>query len=353
MEGFITDGKGISSFLIDDKYHRHRHLILLVVILAISFSVFFDAPDKLNLSLNRFYGWISYYLFLSMLVYVNIYILFRLFLARDKILAYAISVVLFTVFALFIMVILQELFYDIAVTHQQPSGIAIFLSVASSICTIFLFVGGISMLLLFKQWIISNRNINSLQLATFQSELHFLKSQINPHFLFNMINNANIMVDDEPEMASHILRKLDDLLLYQFNDSTQDKVALAADIDFISNFLELEKLRRDSFEYTIAVEGGMDDIELPPLLFIPFVENAVKHNQGASHAYVHIRFRHANRRLQFTCVNSKPCKQIKREVGGLGLANIKRRLALLFADNHTLDIVEAETIYTVNLELTV
>lgn len=76
----------------------HRHLVLQAVILAISFGVFFDAPDKLNLSLNRFYGWIGYYLFLSMLVYVNAYVLFPCFLAKNKVLGYVISVVLLLFF---------------------------------------------------------------------------------------------------------------------------------------------------------------------------------------------------------------------------------------------------------------
>lgn len=352
MKGLIEAGKGISSFLMENKYHIHRHLILQAVILAISFGIFFDAPDRLNLSLNRFYGWISYYLFLNMLVYVNVYVLFRQFLAKNKVFAYIVSVILFTIFSILIMVVLQEFFYDVAVVHQHPSCIAIFLSIASSICTIFLFLGGVSTLMLFKQWTISQLNIENLQLSTFQSELYFLKSQINPHFLFNMINNAHIMIDEEPETASCILKKLDNMLLYQFNESSQDKVSLKADIDFISDLLDLEKVRRDSFEYTITIEGSTEGVEVPPLLFIPFVENAVKHNSDANKAYVHIRFRMESNRLLFECENSKPSKQIKREVGGLGLANIKRRLVLLFGNNHILDILETERTYRVNLQLT-
>ncbi|MDL2247569.1 histidine kinase [Bacteroides sp. OttesenSCG-928-J23] len=249
------------------------------------------------------------------------------------------------------MVILQELFYDIAVTHQQPSGIAIFLSIASSMCTIFLFLGGISTLLLFKQWMINNRNINNLQIATFQSELYFLKSQINPHFLFNMINNANIMVDDDPRMASHILNKLDDMLQYQFNDSTQDKVSLKADIAFLSDFLDLEKVRRDHFEYTITIEANINEVKIPPLLFIPFVENAVKHNLDTNKSYVHLKFRMEGSCLFFECENSKPVKPMKRDTGGLGLANIKRRLNLLFENKYVLNVLETETTYAVNLEM--
>ncbi|MDR2917694.1 MAG: histidine kinase [Tannerella sp.] len=347
----LTNENSISSFLTDDKYRIYRHLVLQAVILTITISIFFDAPDKLNTSLNRFYGWITYYLFLNMLVYFNAYVLFPRFLAKNRLFAYVISVVLFTVFALFVMVILQELFYDIAVTQQEPSGIAIFLSIASSMLAIFLFLGGVSALLLFKRWMISNRHISDLRLTTFRSELSFLKSQINPHFLFNMINNANILVDEEPKTASRILVKLDDMLQYQFNDSTKDQVSLNADIAFLSDFLELEKVRRDYFEYTVTVEGNIENIEVPPLLFIPFVENAVKHNLDSKMSFVYLRFKAENKQLLFECKNSKPLKPAKRDAGGIGLTNIKRRLNLLFENNHVLKISETESVYTVCLQL--
>ena len=77
------------------------------------------------------------------------------------------------------------------------------------------------------------------------------------------------------------------MLQYQFNDSTQDRVLLSADIAFLTDFLALEKVRRDDFEYTVAIEGNIEKTEVPPLLFIPFVENAVKHNQDVNRSYVH------------------------------------------------------------------
>lgn len=349
METVIN--KNISSFLIDDSYRIHRHCILWTVIFMITVSIFFDAPDKWNTSLNRFYGWISYFLFLNMLVYFNAYVLFPRFLLKNKLYAYLISVTLFTLFALLVMVLLQELFYDIAVTRQQSSGIAVFLSMASSMLAILLFLGGISALLLVKNRIISSRRIHDLRLATVRAELSFLKSQINPHFLFNMINNANIMVDEDPKTASHILIKLDDMLQYQLNDSTQDKVSLQADIAFLTDFLELEKVRRDYFEYTIKVENDSGDIEIPPLLFIPFVENAVKHNLDTQLSYVYIEFKIKNGEVYFQCKNSKPIKPVIRNTGGLGLTNIKRRLNLLFENNYRMDVTETDTTYTVNLQL--
>ena len=171
-----------------------------------------------------------------------------------------------------------------------------------------------------------------------QTELQQLKNQINPHFLFNMLNNANILVKEDPDEASQILGKLNDLLRYQFNDSTRKEVSLNADIQFLTSFLELEKVRRDH-------------VCVPPLLFIPFVENAVKHNPDSDNlSYVHIYFTLHDHELSFRCENSKPSVPVKRE-GGIGLANVRRRLELLYGSGYTLEIKDLATTYSVNLRL--
>ena len=346
------DATILYSFLIDSKYRIHRHLLLQIIILMITVSVFFDAPDKLNLSLNRIYGGISYFLFMNMLVYFNAYVLYPRLLIKNKLFLYAICLVLFTLFALFLMLLLQDLFYDIAVTHQEPSAIALFLSIGSSLLSIFLFLGGISALLLFRHWITSNQRINDLKTATSKSELNFLKSQINPHFLFNMLNNANILVEEDSEMSSYILTKLDELLRYQLNDSVLDKVYLHADINFLRNFLELEKIRRDNFDFQIEIQGRIDDIQVAPLLFIPFVENAVKHNaENNGHSYVHMSFQLQENKLTFICKNSASTTVIKRKDGGLGLTNIKRRLDLLFDNKYSLEQDKTDFEYSVHLQL--
>ncbi|MDU1891486.1 MAG: histidine kinase [Dysgonomonas sp.] len=352
MEMLINRSR-ISSLLLDDRYRIARHVTLQIVILMITIGVFFDAPDKLNLSLNRFGGWIGYSFFVNMLVYFNAFVLFPRFLVKNKIFLYIVSLVLFTFFALSIQMVIQEYFYDIAVTNQEQSSlVAIVLSVTSSLLAIFFFLGGISALMLFKHWMTSNRRIVNLRLATSQTELNFLKSQINPHFLFNMLNNANILIEEDPRMASYILSKLDYLLQYQLNDSEQDKVYLEADINFLSNFLELEKIRRDNFEYKISITGNTEKIQVAPLLFIPFVENAVKHNlSGEENSYVHISFEIDKHKLVFDCINSTSENITEGISGGLGLANIKRRLDLLYGQDYLLKQTKNDTVYTVNLQL--
>lgn len=350
MKSFLNTNS-LTRLLIDHKYHLARTLLLQSSILAISIGIFFDAPDKLNLSADRTLGWISYHLFLNCLIYVNKDVLFPRFLAKNRMTAYLISVVIFTLFALCIMVILQQLFYDIAVTRQQPSPIAIFFSITSSLFAIILFLGGISALQLLKQWLINNHRIHELQLATSRIQQHFLKSQINPHFLFNMINNANILVDDDPITASIILKKLKNILQYQFSDTKSAQVPLLNDIKFLEDYLELEKLRRDQCDFNLKKEGNFDSITIPPMLFVHFVENAVKHSSDSKGSYVNMKFKIVNQQLYFFCENSKPTAPSKRDIGGLGLENIKRRLALLYHKKHQLHIADTDKTYTVTLYL--
>jgi len=279
------------------------------------------------------------------------YVMVPRFLLLNKFGKYLAYVLIMILIIIIVILILQFLFLP-PVPAEDRDIIKGILSLISTILTFSLMIAGTSVVSLFKFWMLNSTKINELQAANLESELQFLKNQINPHFLFNMLNNANIMSDDEPEVASKMLAKLDDMLRYQFNDSTQETVYLHNDIIFIKDFLDLEKIRRDNFEYTIKKDGIPENISVPPLLFITFVENAVKHNQDSlKTSFVNITFELLNNRLIFICINSKPTNPVKRETGGLGLVNIKRRLDLLYGNDYSLNIDETETIYCVILKI--
>ena len=124
-------------------------------------------------------------------------------------------------------------------------------------------------------------------------------------------------------------------------------------IHFLNDYLNLEKVRRDHFDYNITEEGNIDGIQLPALLFIPFVENAVKHNFDSEHpSYVHLFFKVDDNQLEFLCENSKPAIATgKSRVGGIGLTNIRRRLELLYIGRYLLEVSETANKYVVNLKL--
>ena len=350
----------VHDFLMSSKYRIHRHVLLQIAVFFITINIFWDTPDEFIFSKPRLHAWIIYFLMIDILLYFNAYILVPRFLLKNKYLMYLITSILFSITMIATIMVLQILLIDVPqpanpILGDSHTNIFLFFQVlggVSSLLGLGLVIAGVSAFLLFRHWIVFNKRAAQLESSTLQSELDFLKSQINPHFLFNMINNANIMVDEDPKQASMILSKLNDMLRYQFNDSAQDKVLLSADIDFLRDFLELEKTRRDNFEYTISIEGEIDNIQIPPLLFITFVENAIKHNNDSNNlSYVHIYISVNKDTLIFDCKNSKPQVEVKRETGGLGLANIVRRLDLLYGDNYSLKLNQTETTYQVYLEL--
>jgi LytS/YehU family sensor histidine kinase len=207
---------------------------------------------------------------------------------------------------------------------------------------------------LFQCWIKDKLRILELEKNTMQSELELelLKNQITPHFLLNTLNNTNVLINTEPEKASDVVITLSDLLRYQLYESTRENVFLSSDIRFLKDFLDLEKIRRNQFEYVITVNGN-SNILVPPLPFIPFVENAVKHSAGCKReAFVKLDFMADEKELDFVCINSKPVNSVHANgSGGLGLANIRRRLGLLYEGRATLRIDKTNDIYKVSLNI--
>ncbi len=363
----------LNNFLLKPQFRIYRHLLLLLVSISIAMNILWDVPDKIILTDNRIFIAVAYLATTLVMIYFNIYVLVPRFLIKNKFTQYVLSAIGLVTFSLIAIVLMQEFLYDVpgisrehiienqvkpnahlAENDKSGSIVAVLIGVTSSIFGTALLIAGVSTFMLFRYWTINNQRISDLQSATLQSELNFLKSQINPHFLFNMLNNANIMVDEDPETASQILTKLDGMLRYQINDSMRDRVDLEEDILFLTSFLDLEKTRRDHFEYTVQNDGDLSNLQVPPLLFIPFLENAIKHNPDNNNlSYVHLSFESRNNQLTFRCENSKPANPIERKVGGLGLANIKRRLDLLYGNNYSLELNETETTYTVNLQFKV
>ena len=350
MSNFIDSR--VPDFLLAPRFKFARHFLLLLTLFCITISIFVNQSGELVLTLERFCGWLYYFVITSTIIYFNLYVLASRFLIKGQILSYLISVICLISVSLCLIMVLQSWCHDVGGTYEE-GNLYIILNVLASMVSLSLLIFGTSALLLFKYWIGYNQRIDELASSTLQSELKFLKKQINPHFLFNMLNNANVLIKKTPEEASRVLFKLEDMLRYQINDSAKEQVLLDSEIRFLNDFLNLEKIRRDKFECVISKEGNISEVWLPPLLFIPFVENAVKHNVDSENSsFVYLGFKVWDKNLEFQCVNSKPAIAPKKnEVGGLGLKNIKRRLELLFPEHYTLEIKEDETSYTVYLHL--
>lgn len=187
-------------------------------------------------------------------------------------------------------------------------------------------------------------------------ELKQLKNQINPHFMFNMLNNVKALIRTDPEKASFVILKLSEFLRYQLYDNNDEKTALSTEIYFIENFMNLEKIRRENFTFTIILHTDnavMKNVFIPPNLFTTFVENAIKHSVDlrGEDTFVQIEFKIEDQQLFFLCTNSmnQEDSQERTPYGGLGLSNIQRRLQLLYQNRYALKMEATENRYCVNL----
>lgn len=346
----------VPALLLNPRFRIHRHALLQLVILALTINISLDGEAKLSANVTAILSWLGYYLLINSIIYFNLLVLTPRYLEKEKYPKYLAGVAGLILFTLMGITTMQAVLYSFKGIKELNDGFLVALNLTSSTFSIGLMIAGTSTLLLLRHWIGYGQRIGELESTTLQSELKHLKRQINPHFLFNMLNNANVLIKKNPEEASQLLFKLEDLLRYQINDSSKDRVELSSDIRFLNDFLNLEKIRRDRFEYVLSKEGDINKVSLPPLLFIPFVENAVKHNPDSENAsFVHISFKVWNNELTFQCTNSKPPhppEESKTKPGGLGLKNIKRRLDLLYPGKHALQIEDNESNYKVSLHLT-
>jgi len=339
----------LQILLTDRKFRLYFHIAFIAVYLAYTVycAVFYKPfiPDiRASIAL-----W-SWFLILNIgLAYLNIYLLMPRFLYRHYYIKYAICI------AGMIVIMAMSLAWSVHILDKLYRSGQYLSSLQSLKVQIPLTFACPMAVVIFRRWHTNEMRIKQLENATIQSELEQLKKQINPHFLFNMLNNVIVLVKTASPDASQVVLKLKDLLNYQLIESAKDKTLLKDEIQFLNDFLNVEKIRRDSFEFTIEVEGEIDRVLIPPLLLIPFLENAVKHNPASEDytSYVRIKFCMKDGNLLFSCINSKPPisqKDINLS-SGIGLANIRRRLELLYPENHNLDIDSDIDKYHVNLQI--
>ena len=200
-----------------------------------------------------------------------------------------------------------------------------------------------------------------LERENIESQLEYLKYQINPHFFMNTLNNIHALVDIDPEKAKTSIVDLSKLMRYVLYEGNHPMVPLGRDVDFLRNYLKLMQLRyTDHVSISISIPDELPDSLIAPMLLITFVENAFKH--GVSYqqqSFVSIKLQAEDQRLLFSCRNSKKqtdqastqtaSKRISE--GGVGLANVKKRLDLLYGRNYTLDIKDEAETYNVELNI--
>ena len=218
------------------------------------------------------------------------------------------------------------------------------------------FVNGVIGLIIrgFISWFNEIKLKESLNQKNFEMELNLVKSQINPHFLFNTLNNIDVLIEKDPPKASLYFNKLSAIMRFMLYETKTEKIPLSKELDYIAKYIDLQKIRHsnpDFVQYT--VEGEIDFIFIEPMLFIPFIENAFKHARFAKEGIgIKIRLLVTDKFIGFSCENSVGSNLIENEYyGGLGNGLIEKRLNLLYPKQHELSVTKSNQHYLVNLTI--
>ena len=197
-----------------------------------------------------------------------------------------------------------------------------------------------------RQKIIDQRNL--------EQQMEYLKYQVNPHFFMNTLNNIHALVDIDPERAKTTIVELSKMMRHILYEGSKKLIPLTREVEFLNLYVQLMRLRYTrKVHINVDVPPQLPELKLPPLMLIIFVENAFKH--GISYreeSFIDIKLRVENKRLLFSCCNSKPTQvQRTNEKDGMGLQNVRQRLELLYDDDYTLDISDGEKTYEVKLDI--
>lgn len=201
----------------------------------------------------------------------------------------------------------------------------------------------------------AQRRLGEMAKEKAETELNFLKSQINPHFLFNSLNSIYFLIDKKNTDARQALLQFSDMLRYQLYDCNASTIAIEKEVRFLEDYIRLQKLRKDQqYEVAVNIGNNVNGFSITPLLLVPLVENAFKHISHHHEAknFVHVELKRQNGTFSFIVENSKDDHQrVTEPAGGIGLANVKRRLELLYPGKHELNIANSETKFTVALNI--
>jgi two-component system LytT family sensor kinase len=253
------------------------------------------------------------------------------------------------------LTILFGIFYPVATSIMDDGFIpGVFLQTLFSLAFLNAFlVLGISFRS-FLAFIEQKRIQEQLEKQSLKSELDLLRVQLNPHFLFNTLNNIDTLIKVNQDKASQSLIKLSDIMRYMLHDCQSDSVPLEKEIEYIRNYVSLEKLRLKNPDFlNFSINGEKSEKRIAPMLFIPFIENAFKHSIDTNRENgIIIQLNVDKNHINFICENLYDHQVSEKDkTPGIGLTTIKKRLELLYPGKHLLNIDDDGIKYKVKLEI--
>lgn len=334
---------------------KQINIILQVLVWAFLFYMPYITNDTVHLSF--FVRYLFNLSLLAIFFYVNIHILIPSLVFKRKV-----SIYLLTILVIFIIILTLNFLFDISIaeelrtsTHSRHNRSPGFFSrFIPTLFTFLLAFGVSSSIKMIVEYLKKQKREQDLEHEKLNSELAFLKSQINPHFLFNTLNNVyGLATIGSPNTGQAIL-KLSDLMRYMLEETQTGRVPLDREIAYINNYIELQKLRiPEHVEVNVLMEGDFSSCSIEPLLLIPFIENAFKHGVSYNErSFIQIIIKLDRNTLVLTVKNSIPSIRSERDsISGIGLKNVIKRVELLYFQQHHLKVKSTDNEYQIDLSI--
>ena len=297
----------------------------------------------------------------STIIYLHIYYFIPAFLKKRKYFFYLLTVVLSDLFyflsSSLISYVIRLNSLNIPFRKAILKNQVKFFRPEKSLLLQMLFTGLFFILIAYLlyiilEWIDQRFQIQHLEIEKKNAENKYLKSQLNPHFLFNSLNNLHSLIVTNSDHASRALLQLSDFLKYTVYESSADVISLEKEVSMLKDYIALEKLRIDNTKkITLSVFLENQDYGIAPLLLLPLVENGIKHglNKVEDNAFLEIRINQVEKALQVDVINA--CLNPTSPHPGIGIINLKKRLAMQYPNTHTLTINHTADVYHVTLKI--
>ncbi len=333
--------------------NKTRQVLLHIVVWIAIVTLFMYIGTNGNIVHKTIVVFVYFGLINISIFYINYLLILPTFLNQKKYLWCALAMLVLVLVFGFIKCGLAYYFYDIVLVRGEKKHVMSFWDYYSSAAFVSCFFIFLSTILKFvTDWFKNEKIKSNLENEKLISELAFLKSQINPHFLFNSLNNIYSLAYQKSEKTPEAVLKLSEIMRYMLYESNENKVSLSDEIRYLENYIELQKLRfKDNAYIKFEVDGDIQNQKITPLVLISFVENAFKHGVATDKENpITIVLNVSGNKLFFQVMNKKN-NQNKDETGGIGLQNVKRRLELLYKGQYRFHIEDNEETYNCELYL--
>lgn len=337
------------------------HTLAWIAVFALPFLIRTNSDTHKPFEIGWLYFYIATRPFWIGFFYLNAHYLFPQFISRKKYWRY----VGLQFVSLFILSVIHSIWFNTFV-KKEPYEFTNFL-VFNTFTYLFILAASIAYRMVLDK-IKTDKLLQERENENLKTELSFLRSQVSPHFMFNVLNNMVALARKKSEQLEPSLIKLSSLMRYMLYETDEQKVLLEKELEYLQSYIDLQQQR---FGKHVAIRTSFEEIDgnytIEPMLLIPFVENAFKHGTGLiENAVIDIELKAKNHILNFTVRNKfndqfevKFHNQIavvqaaeqKDKTSGIGLSNVERRLNLMYANNHSLLITKKDGWFTVSLQL--